>query len=598
MPGIVTTTTTTTTTSITKSPVDKLEGEHIFCIGDNDDNDVVTVVPPRHPPPSSRTLPDNDKDKTTSSKIEKETHQSRKLHKDAPGAYTMIHSTVSSPLPSSLSLVKCSLDRQRAGLVQPNPGAYTITHPDFHQENNNNNSTTTLESESEIGSATTFVSPSILTATTTTADDSQILRDRYDTNSHTIQNKEDENEGGGETFLIEAELVKSSIFALEIEPIDEVAEKKRKKKIGIFIAVAFLAVVIACVCVVLLEGKVMTAEEIFLKKHGYKCFTSTQELNYAQISDFIDTNYTKTKDTYVICPDTTINIGVRTGGGVYEDGDYPLRVLTSNTTIQCDATMDDDNYNDNDNDNDKPCVLHGGPAQIMQSENGAVVEDWIYFFRNEGKYLELMDDDVKTFYRMLLPLQNLEYVTIRGLTFSGKILNGVKRYGFSIILNQTGSIIFDECTWKDMTAPTGVVLVAMTSRDYPTTNNTNTKLSTQLTIRNSQFINIEYNHHLIGVYNQMLVLQNTTFTDITIEDFSPPCTDNRWNVESEMTSDKNECLYFMACVGDAICNIKDSCRIDNDNSNYEFLYDNDEWLYESKTTTVQIDDESKECGFY
>jgi len=102
------------------------------------------------------------------------------------------------------------------------------------------------------------------------------------------------------------------------------------------------------------------------------------------------------------------------------------------------------------------------------------------------------------------------------------------------------------------------------------------------------------------VYNQILVLENTTFENITIEDFiSPPCSDNYYDVKSELIGDKNECLYLMACVGDAICDIKDSCRSNNndvyDDDNDD---DNDEWLYESNTTTVQIDDQSKECGFH
>merc|ERR1712194_630605 len=106
------------------------------------------------------------------------------------------------------------LDRQQAGLVRPNPGAYAITHPDFHQENNdnNNNDSSTSESETETGSTTKIEAPPLLTATTTattmvTTDTDQTLYDRYENNNPTIQNEGDNNEdkGGGATSLIEAE---------------------------------------------------------------------------------------------------------------------------------------------------------------------------------------------------------------------------------------------------------------------------------------------------------------------------------------------------------------------------------------------------------
>jgi len=500
------------------------------------------------------------------------------------------------------------LDRQQAGLVRPNPGAYAITHPDFHQENNdnnnNNNDSSTSESETETGSTTTIEPPPLLTATTTattmvTTDTDQILYDRYENNNPTIQNEDGNNDdkGGGATSLIEAELVKPTIFALDISPIDEVAIKKRKGKIQISIFVGFIVVVIICVVSKGLVDKrnVRTIQEIFKDEHGYDCFDSTGELNLAQVKDFIATNYTETKHTYVICPNTTINIGDQNEYTVM-NGDSPLFILNSNTTVQCDDTYSKDN--------DTPCVLNGGWFQVAMGENVARIEDWMVWFRNEGKDLVLTEDDVKVFYHSL-SMQRYDNVTIRGLTFTGNLVNGQNTFGQSIMVKRTGNILLDECIWKDMTAPTGVILVAATSKDSPFSNNIVTELSIQLTIRNSQFTNIEYNHQLIGVYNQILVLKNTTFENIRIDHYSPPCSGRYGNVESELIDDKNDtdCKYFLACVGDARCDIQDCCQTNIVASDDEFLYDdnnsneNDEWLYKSKTATVRIDDQSKECGF-
>jgi len=499
------------------------------------------------------------------------------------------------------------LDRQQAGLVRPNPGAYAITHPDFQQENNdndnNNNDSSTSESETETGSTTTIEPPPLLTATTTattmvTTDTDQILYDRYENNNPTIQNEDGNNEdnGGGATSLIEAELVKPTIFALDISPIDEVAKKKRKKKIQISIFVGFIVVVIICVVSTVLVNKRngRSIQEKFKDEHDYECFDSTGELNLAQVRDFIATNYTSTKDTYVICSNTPINIGDPNKNGVVKNGDSPLFILTSNTTVQC-----DDTYSTDDN---KLCVINGGWTQVIIFVGR--IEDWMVWFRNEGKDLVLTEEDVKVFYHSL-SMQRYDNVTIRGLTFTGNLVNGRNTFGQSIIMNRTGNILLDECIWRDMTAPTGVVLVAVTSKDSPTTTNNVTKLSTQVTIRNSQFTNIEYNHQLIGVYNQILVLNNTTFENITIDHYSPPCSGKYWDVESELIDEKNDtdCLYLMACVGDARCDIQDCCQTNIDASDDEFSYDdnnsneNDEWLYKSKTATVRIDDQSKECGF-
>ena len=62
-----------------------------------------------------------------------------------------------------------------------------------------------------------------------------------------------------------------------------------------------------------------------------------------------------------------------------------------------------------------------------------------------------------------------------------------------------------------------------------------------------------------------------------------PCVDNYWYKVTESSGDKIECLYFMTCVGDAICDIKDFCLINNDDKNNG----NNDWLYKSKIVTVQ-----------
>jgi len=80
---------------------------------------------------------------TSESEIGSTTHASSSEEKHSIVSSPLLLSSFSSsvtppPLPPPPPPPSNGLDRQRAGLVRPNPGAYAITHPDFLQENNSN----------------------------------------------------------------------------------------------------------------------------------------------------------------------------------------------------------------------------------------------------------------------------------------------------------------------------------------------------------------------------------------------------------------------------------------------------------------------------
>jgi hypothetical protein len=87
-----------------------------------------------------------------------------------------------------------------------------------------------------------------------------------------------------------------------------------------------------------------------------------------QIQDFDESNYTITKDIYLLCPGTKIELG----GGYQSTGnsnafvdlggksDFPLWVFGPNTTISCGFHGSDDSINEYD---ENPCILNGGTQQ-------------------------------------------------------------------------------------------------------------------------------------------------------------------------------------------------------------------------------------------
>ena len=155
-----------------------------------------------------------------------------------------------------------------------------------------------------------------------------------------------------------------------------------------------------------------------------------------------------------------------------------------------------------------------------------------------------------------------------------------------------------------MIAPSGIVLVTTTQWSSSSNQFNNhlsppefddpslpTARSATLTLRNCLFNHIEYSRPIISAQNQTVVVENSTFGDyMSVLNYAHSYSCGRFTTESD-DNDDNGCAYVMACEGNSSCDIQDSCRSDID------YIPGTGWLYESSQATMQIDEESKECGF-
>lgn len=177
------------------------------------------------------------------------------------------------------------------------------------------------------------------------------------------------------------------------------------------------------------------------------------------------------------------------------------------------------------------------------------------------------------------------------LTFSGSPESESYILGQSVYIRQPGNFLFEGCYWTQMNAPTGIIEVTTVLQNElygiadPLQNQ-----STQLTIRNSVFNDLTYNHPIILVQNQILIVDNCTFGDNI---------DIAFNVKGscELYTENPDwvdvgCSYAIACVGQSYCGIQQSCI----NDDVEFG-DTNSWLYKTNSSVVVIDNSSSECGF-
>lgn len=111
--------------------------------------------------------------------------------------------------------------------------------------------------------------------------------------------------------------------------------------------------------------------------------------------------------------------------------------------------------------------------------------------------------------------------------------------------------------------------------------------STKLTIRNCRFDTLTYNHPIILVQNQMLLVENCTFNNISVT-FNVKGSCGLYTESPDWGNDG--CSYAIACTGDSLCDIKQSCMYDVD-------FDGTGWLFQTNSSTVEVDNLSADCGF-
>jgi hypothetical protein len=265
-----------------------------------------------------------------------------------------------------------------------------------------------------------------------------------------------------------------------------------------------------------------------------------------------------------------------------EGYEYPLTVIAPNTVVECGMKDYRSNNKNIEDENAKPCTLIGGfrqvamkpwynpstPNDVIKDDPTSIFEDWI----NVAE---------ATFQ------SNFTNVTIRGFTFTGDIQNSGNKYGNSVLIDQPGDFTLEDCHWTNIVIREGLALVTTQWQDIFEQQEPEPlpKHSTKLTFRNCEFDTIEYNLPLLIVEDQILVVENCTFTNLYVT--ATPDNDSCGQY-TEWGSDN--CAYVIGCMGISSCYIEDSCIS-------SFGVSGNDLLYESIPATVHVDDRSRECGF-
>lgn len=266
--------------------------------------------------------------------------------------------------------------------------------------------------------------------------------------------------------------------------------------------------------------------------YNYSCFSSTKDLLEAQIQDYRAAN--STADVYIICPNTTITIGVlenpAAGENDFVNGDYPLWVLDSDTTIQCGL---DGRVENN-------CVLDGGFVQFLVQTAIPVSGT------NANQFLEFVEADIV-----------LDNVTVRGITFTGMI-GAVGPYdGGSVMVSQSGHITFVDCWWTDLVASAGLIWVYQNTFQH-IFGFTLLEQSVWVTIRNCRFENIILDLPLFFSQDQILEVDDCIFSNVTVSQLAvPKCSVPDLN--GTLVDLEGGCANLMICLTNSKCSFKRSC---------------------------------------
>eukprot|EP00934_Nitzschia_sp_Nitz4_P004747 Nitzschia sp. Nitz4//scaffold321_size20361//1898//3796//NITZ4_008681-RA/size20361-processed-gene-0.29-mRNA-1//1//CDS//3329547769//4737//frame0 len=292
------------------------------------------------------------------------------------------------------------------------------------------------------------------------------------------------------------------------------------------IAVGVIIVVCAILIPIILREQDRPQKDISdgASAYPYDCFTTVRAILRDQLVN------EDIPSVYIVCPNTTIQVGnfknLVAGDYSFVGGDYPLMAFRENVVIQCGLNGSSDNN----------CVFVDGFAQVLTSDNlpsplGGVT--------------------------VTTPIDNF---TIRGMTFSGQAMAAGSLDGNSVILSHPGkNIRLEDCIWKNITAPYGLITVAENS--YQTlTDFTLEHQSIEVTFSECQFRDIIYDKPLIYVQHQDIRIERSEFRDITMS----VLVESHCDLEADM-SFADECTSLMTCRGNSICALEEVCL-----SNFQF----------------------------
>lgn len=197
------------------------------------------------------------------------------------------------------------------------------------------------------------------------------------------------------------------------------------------------------------------------------CFTTSLAIVEAQVTGARD---------FVICPNTTIEIGVPTDAAYtdFVDGDIPLTVVADDVTIKC----GEDGKSSNN------CVLNGGLIQFVTS---AVLT------QAPG---------------LILTSNNL---MVQGLTFKGILTTFPGVESVPVTLASPGkNIVFDDIIFESVRANMMFLL-------GPTTNSPTDSFppgASHVTLKNSVFRNVAYGDVVVENIDQSLILDGVVFENV------------------------------------------------------------------------------------
>ena len=205
------------------------------------------------------------------------------------------------------------------------------------------------------------------------------------------------------------------------------------------------------------------------------CFTSTSDMLTAQIGGQKD---------LVICPNTTIPIGLPTDGtfSSFAGGDLPLTAVADNVTIKCGEDGKSSNY----------CALDGGLVQFVTSPAIAQAPQ--------------------------LPIITTHNLKLQGITFTGTLAGLPGAGELSVILSTQGqNVVFEDCVFANLTTVNKVLALDNNALVPPEAFPPG---SVSLTIKDSLFSGITYASEVIENSNQTLILENVIFEDLKYQSSS------------------------------------------------------------------------------
>jgi len=196
------------------------------------------------------------------------------------------------------------------------------------------------------------------------------------------------------------------------------------------------------------------------------CYNSTLAILMAQ---------TQGSKDFILCPNTTIDIGVPANPQFTDfiNGDFPLLILVDGVTVQC----------GHDGLSTNKCVLNGGFIQLVSTPNNPLFSD------------KITSNDLK----------------VQGLTFSGTLQGGDNILTAAIAVGTVGTnMIVEDCIFTNLEESDHVVFM---SASLSSPEDLLPQQST-LTISNSVFTDINYKREILKVVSQTLIVQGSTFHNI------------------------------------------------------------------------------------